>query len=106
MSEKNPTANLQSMHVFVKGKVQGVYYRKSTQEQALRMGLEGWVRNLTDGRVECRALGCESDLLTLLSWLGKGPERARIERVDVQWGEADSLEWLLEKGTFVVEKTV
>ena len=106
MSEMNTTSNLQSMHVFVTGKVQGVYYRKSTQEQALRIGLEGWVRNLTDGRVECRALGCESDLLRLLSWMGKGPERARIERVDVQWGGTEDRDWLVEKGTFVVEKTV
>lgn len=106
MSEMNTTSNLQSMHVFVIGKVQGVYYRKSTQEQALRIGLEGWVRNLTDGRVECRALGYEADLLRLLSWMGKGPERARVERVDVQWGDAASLDGLVEKSTFVVEKTV
>ena len=94
------------MHVFVSGTVQGVYYRKSTQEQGVQIGVQGWVRNLVDGRVECRALGCESDLLRLLSWMGKGPPRARVERVDVQWGESENLDWLTEPGTFSVESTV
>ena len=77
--------SVKAMRVLVSGTVQGVFFRRSTFQQAIDLGLKGWVRNLEDGRVECKAIGPENDLLTLLHWMGKGPVRAKVERVDVEW---------------------
>ena len=57
---------IKTMRVLVSGKVQGVFYRASTLQEARDLELTGWVRNLEDGRVECKAIGKETDLLTLL----------------------------------------
>jgi len=94
-----------SIHVFVSGKVQGVFYRKSTQTEALRLGLVGWVRNLQDGRVECLMIGLEDKLVDALNWMGKGPARARVEQVDVRWGDGAIRETLTDQSTFVIEET-
>lgn len=75
------------IHVFVSGTVQGVYFRKSTQEKAQQLSLNGWVRNRLDGRVEAKILGEESDILSMLNWLGKGPVRARVNNVEIVWIE-------------------
>ena len=77
--------SVKAMRVLVSGTVQGVFFRRSTLLQAIDLGLKGWVRNLEDGRVECKAIGPENDLLTLLHWMGKGPVRTKVERVDVEW---------------------
>jgi acylphosphatase len=70
-------------HFLVTGRVQGVFYRASTQQAAQRLGLSGWVRNLSDGRVELLACGSETALAELEKWLWQGPANARVERVDV-----------------------
>lgn len=66
------------IHVVVKGKVQGVYYRASTQAQAQALGLTGWVRNLANGDVEFEAQGSQDKLDSLLLWAQKGPARAQV----------------------------
>ncbi len=81
------------IHVLVHGLVQGVFFRKSTVEQAEIRELCGWVRNRSEGQVEVLAVGDERNLLTLLAWLGKGPERARVTKVDIQWISIESAEW-------------
>jgi len=68
--------------------VQGVFFRASTREEARRLGLTGWVRNLPDGRVEVLACGEEQALRDLLSWLGRGPEHANVTHVDYDWCES------------------
>ncbi len=68
-------------HFLINGRVQGVYYRLSTCERARMLGLTGWVRNLTDGRVEVLATGDEQALEELERWLWQGPERAQVETV-------------------------
>jgi acylphosphatase len=73
------------IHVLISGKVQGVWYRASTQKKALSLGLHGWVRNLKDGRVEMVAQGEEAQLQALLVWCKRGPELARVKNLDVQW---------------------
>jgi acylphosphatase len=69
------------MHCFVSGKVQGVWYRASTQEQANSLGLTGWAKNLPDGRVEVLAFGERDQLLMLHEWLKVGPELAKVTDV-------------------------
>jgi acylphosphatase len=72
------------LHFWVSGRVQGVFFRAATREQALRLGLLGWVRNLRDGRVEVLACGGPEALEKLRRWVGEGPEMARVERVETR----------------------
>ena len=72
----------------VRGVVQGVYFRQSTQREAVRLGLVGTVRNQPDGTVLVVAEGDAEALAQLLRWLRRGPERAAVERVDVEWLES------------------
>lgn len=65
------------------GRVQGVYYRASTEQQARELGLTGWVRNLPDGSVEAQLQGSERDVDALVRWAHDGPPAARVDRVDV-----------------------
>jgi acylphosphatase len=62
--------------------VQGVWFRASTREQAVRLGLSGRADNLPDGRVEVVACGSVDQLARLEAWLWKGPDLARVDRVD------------------------
>jgi len=66
----------------VSGRVQGVCFRAETRHQAGRLGVNGWVRNLPDGRVEVLAEGEEQGVQALLSWCRTGPRHARVERVE------------------------
>ena len=67
----------------VSGRVQGVFYRASTQQQARHLGLTGWVRNRYDGRVEVLAWGDEQQLEALAKWLEIGPEYAKVTNIEV-----------------------
>jgi acylphosphatase len=72
------------IHCFISGKVQGVWYRASTQDQAKSLGLTGWARNLADGRVEVRAFGERSKLADLHGWLKTGPDLANVSDVSFE----------------------
>jgi acylphosphatase len=76
---------LKQVHLFVRGRVQGVFFRASTQREAKRLGLTGWVKNRPDGSVEILAEGEEDGLKELIGWANRGPTAARVERVDVRW---------------------
>lgn len=65
----------------ISGRVQGVFYRASTREQALQLGLAGHAKNLADGRVEVLASGMASALDSLERWLRHGPPAAKVEMV-------------------------
>jgi len=69
---------------FIAGQVQGVWFRASTQEQAVALGLTGYAQNLADGRVEVLACGTKHQVDTLEAWLWQGPPHARVETVDTQ----------------------
>lgn len=73
------------VHVFVSGRVQGVFFRAHTQEKARTLGLSGWVRNFPDGRVEIVAEGEEGKIDSFLVWVRVGPSAARVEGVQVDW---------------------
>jgi acylphosphatase len=76
-----------SLHVFIYGRVQGVYFREFTRRHADRLGIKGWVRNLRDGSVEVIAEGPKDKLEQLLERLRLGPPGARTEDVKVEWGK-------------------
>jgi acylphosphatase len=70
------------IHAFVSGRVQGVFFRAETREQALRLTVTGWVRNLPDGRVELIAEGEQQCVRQLIAWCRQGPPHARVDRVE------------------------
>ena len=76
------------VHLHIRGRVQGVWYRASAREEALALGLTGWVRNRPDGSVELLAEGSASALEALIAWCGKGPPLARVDEVRAERGEA------------------
>ena len=71
------------IHVLVAGRVQGVFFRRTTVEEAGRLGLTGWVRNRTDGRVEIEAEGPEAALQSFLAFCRRGPGQAQVDEVAV-----------------------
>lgn len=71
-------------HYFVKGRVQGVWYRNETQQKARALNLTGWAKNLTDGRVEIVACGETAELDTFEEWLWEGPEQAEVHDIQVE----------------------
>ena len=73
------------IHLVVRGRVQGVYYRASAQREAKRLGLTGWVVNRPDGSVEIVAEGEEDQDKDLLAWAQHGPSTARVEKIDTRW---------------------
>lgn len=68
----------------VSGKVHGVWFRVSTQNEARDLGLTGWVQNLPDGTVEVLACGEKDKLKMLYQWLHQGPELAKVTDVSYQ----------------------
>ena len=68
----------------VKGKVQGVFFRASSQQQAIEYGLSGYARNLADGEVEVLVCGEENNVNRMLEWLNHGPPQAEVEEVKAQ----------------------
>lgn len=68
----------------VAGRVQGVYFRASTREQAQQRGLAGHAQNLADGRVEVLVIGESAAVHALIDWLHRGPPSADVTRVDVE----------------------
>lgn len=69
------------IHAHIYGKVQGVFFRLSTQKAALAAGVSGWVRNRPDGSVEAVFEGDQAAVETVLEWCRSGPENARVESV-------------------------
>lgn len=68
----------------VSGRVQGVFFRASARDQARRLNLTGYARNLPDGRVEVLACGEGEDVVRLGDWLEDGPPQARVAQVEVE----------------------
>ncbi len=69
------------LRCIVKGRVQGVLFRASTQQQAQRLNIQGWAKNLSDGSVEVVACGEEQNVEQLQRWLHQGPPRAEVDSV-------------------------
>lgn len=75
-------SNRVGLHCYIKGKVQGVWFRASTREKALELQLTGFARNLPDGRVEVLAYGETENIATLRAWLQHGPRLAEVSDVE------------------------
>ena len=79
-------------HAFISGKVQGVGYRYSTMNEAKRLGLNGWVRNLPDSRVEAIFEGESEVVEEMIRWCHQGPIAAVVKDVLVEYSEAQGLQ--------------
>ncbi len=71
--------------VIVHGLVQGVFFRASARDEAVRLGVGGWVRNLPDGTVAAVFEGEKKKVEAVVAWCHKGPPGARVSSVDVSW---------------------
>ena len=72
--------------MFISGRVQGVYFRQSTLIEARSLGVNGWVRNLMDGRVEAVFEGEEHAVKMLVNYCRQGPPAAKVTNLDVSFG--------------------
>lgn len=80
---------MRAAHVFFEGRVQGVSFRAYVQNLATELGIHGWVRNLSDGRVEAWFEGSKDNIDNILEALEEGPPVAKIENVEVEWEEPE-----------------
>ncbi len=78
-------------HVFVSGHVQGVYFRATTRDRATAVGVDGWVRNLDDGRVEAVFEGKQTAVDELVSFCHEGSPAATVEDVTVEYESPEGL---------------
>jgi len=75
---------MKHVHVYVSGRVQGVFFRAETQRAAMSFNLTGWVRNVPDGRVEAVFEGEVENVDKMLTWCHVGPPAARVENVTIK----------------------
>ena len=78
-------------HVYVTGRVQGVYFRANTRDTARARGVDGWVRNLPDGRVEAVFEGPADDVEAMVEWCHEGSPAARVEDVETEFEDPKGL---------------
>lgn len=81
---------MKSVRVRIEGRVQGVWYRRWTQEKAVARGLDGWIRNLHDGAVEALFSGPDGMVDDMIALCRKGPIAARVDAVTVTPADAPS----------------
>jgi acylphosphatase len=70
-----------AIEIIVHGRVQGVYFRASTKDKAISLGVMGWCKNLADGTVFIHAEGSEQALTELVAWCHQGPKLAAVKKV-------------------------
>jgi acylphosphatase len=70
------------LRLHIRGRVQGVWFRGATQEQARLLGIDGWVRNCADGSVEALLEGPAAAVDRMAAWCGHGPSQARVIEVE------------------------
>lgn len=75
---------MKRIHVIVSGRVQGVLFRAHTEKTAHSLNLTGWVRNLSDGRVEILCEGDDADIAAMLAWCRKGPPSANVTGTEIR----------------------
>jgi acylphosphatase len=85
MSQSSAATDMIRAHVFVSGRVQGVGYRASTWDMARLLKLNGWVRNLRDGRVEAVFEGYPAQVEEMIGWCHQGPPAAVVNTVQIEY---------------------
>ncbi len=78
-------ADRRRAHVFVSGRVQGVFFRATTREEAKKRALDGWVKNLDDGRVEAVFEGPQDAVESIVDWCHEGSPAASVDGVSVEY---------------------
>jgi len=73
-----------TIHLLVKGNVQGVFYRATAKKVADKLKLTGWIKNTKEGDVEITATGSEEQLNEFIKWCKKGPDKAEVEVVIIR----------------------
>ncbi len=73
------------VHIFVSGRVQGVFFRERTKKKVEGLSVFGWVKNLPDGRVEAVLEGDRKSVEEMVNWAKKGPILAKVNGLDVAW---------------------
>lgn len=79
------------VHVFISGHVQGIGFRESTRRKAFQLGINGWVKNLEDGRVEAVFEGVEEAVEQMVAWCHKGPFLAEVFEVEIKREKSEGL---------------
>ena len=72
-------------HVYISGDVQGVFFRQEASSRARTRNVNGWIRNLSDGRVEAAFEGASEAVESMIRWCREGPRRATVSDVLVEW---------------------
>ncbi len=80
---------VETISISIKGRVQGVYYRQSCKEVALKLGITGKVMNLDDESVQVIATGTKEQLDKLVAWCGQGPSAAIVTGIEVKKVETE-----------------
>ncbi len=81
---------MKTIHLLIKGKVQGVFYRAKAKKMADKLGLNGWIKNTKEGNVVAVATGSEESLNEFINWCKKGPKDAKVTEVIVTSKDNDS----------------
>jgi len=74
-------------HIFISGRVQGVFFRQNTRKKARELGISGWVKNLPDGRVEAVFEGPKEKVEEMIEWARQGSIIAQVDGIEVFWEE-------------------
>jgi acylphosphatase len=74
---------METRHLLISGKVQGVFFRETSRRLAEKLHISGWIKNCPDGKVEAMITGEKSDVEQFIEFCKAGPERAFVENVEV-----------------------
>ena len=83
------TMNLIAKHILVKGKVQGVFFRKNTKQVAEALNVAGWIKNTKEGNVEIFAQANKDAIEKLIAWCRQGPAKAAVKDVEIKDAATD-----------------
>lgn len=84
-ARQTPQASIKQALLKISGHVQGVFYRTHAQEEAKKLNLAGYIKNLPDGKVEALLQGPESQINTFIEWAKEGSPGAKVDKVDIKW---------------------
>lgn len=75
---------METAHLIISGKVQGVFYRASAKKVARQLEITGWIKNIKGGQVEALITGAPASVKKFIDWAGTGPDKAEVGHVEVE----------------------